>query len=73
MLLPMPKIRQNNMNPTHQQPKKNAAEKLDENGLPATPGKGAGTGPEAPGNVDKIRDILFGTQMRDYEKKFQTS
>ena len=23
-----------------------------------------------PGNVDKIRDILFGSQMRDYEKKF---
>ncbi len=23
-----------------------------------------------PGNVDKIRDILFGTQMRDYDKKF---
>lgn len=22
------------------------------------------------GNVDKIRDILFGTQMRDYEKRF---
>src|SRR6202000_2184865 len=21
-------------------------------------------------NVDKIRDILFGTQMRDYEKRF---
>jgi DNA anti-recombination protein RmuC len=33
------------------------------------------TGPEngsqaIPGNVDKIRDILFGGQMRDYEKKF---
>jgi Skp family chaperone for outer membrane proteins len=23
-----------------------------------------------PGNVDKIRDILFGSQMRDYEKRF---
>src|SRR5450432_3265446 len=22
------------------------------------------------GNVDKIRDILFGSQMRDYDKKF---
>src|SRR5437868_2442425 len=22
------------------------------------------------GNVDKIRDILFGTQMRDYESRF---
>ena len=25
---------------------------------------------ERPGNVDKIRDILFGSQMRDYDKKF---
>jgi len=24
----------------------------------------------SPGNVDKIRDILFGAQMRDYEKRF---
>src|SRR6266511_3077010 len=24
----------------------------------------------SPGNVDKIRDILFGTQMRDYEARF---
>lgn len=23
------------------------------------------------GNIDKIRDILFGTQMREYDKKFQ--
>ena len=25
---------------------------------------------EGPGNVDKIRDILFGTQMRDYDGRF---
>ncbi len=25
---------------------------------------------QAPGNVDKIRDILFGSQMRDYEVRF---
>ncbi len=25
---------------------------------------------QGPGNVDKIRDILFGTQMRDYELRF---
>lgn len=24
----------------------------------------------APGNVDKIRDILFGSQMKDYETRF---
>ena len=30
------------------------------------------SGNEAPegANVDKIRDILFGSQMRDYEKRF---
>lgn len=30
------------------------------------------SGGEVPdsGNLDKVRDILFGTQMRDYEKKF---
>ncbi|MGA9594256.1 MAG: hypothetical protein WBS18_14245, partial [Candidatus Acidiferrales bacterium] len=32
-------------------------------GNPATE-KGEGA------NVDKIRDILFGSQMRDYEKRF---
>jgi len=26
--------------------------------------------PAGAGNVDKIRDILFGTQMRDYEQRF---
>lgn len=36
-----------------------------------TPGaNGAETGPNDSGNVDKIRDILFGTQMRDYERRF---
>ena len=25
---------------------------------------------EGPGNVDKIRDILFGSQMRDYDSRF---
>ena len=33
--------------------------------------KNAKAGAADPGaNVDKIRDILFGTQMRDYDKKF---
>jgi hypothetical protein len=27
-------------------------------------------GPDRGGNVDKIRDILFGNQMRDYDKRF---
>ena len=36
---------------------------------------GAETEPSAPadaGNVDKIRDILFGAQMRDYDRRFAT-
>lgn len=36
----------------------------------AAGGKPEAAGPESPGNVDKIRDILFGSQMRDYDKKF---
>ncbi len=42
-----------------------AKEAKNEN-LPETLG-----GPGAEGNVDQIRDILFGGQMRDYEKRFQ--
>jgi DNA anti-recombination protein RmuC len=38
---------------------------------------GTPTGPESvgndTGNVDKIRDILFGTQMRDYDRRFATT
>ena len=26
--------------------------------------------PEGAGNIDKIRDILFGSNMRDYEQRF---
>jgi hypothetical protein len=35
--------------------------------------KGAGSAAEAasPGNVDKIRDILFGSQMKDYDTRFR--
>lgn len=35
-----------------------------------TPTGPANGGQPLPGNVDKIRDILFGGQMRDYDKKF---
>jgi predicted transcriptional regulator len=43
--------------------------------LPATPhasasGGAEGEASEAAGSVDKIRDILFGVQMRDYDKRF---
>jgi len=38
---------------------------------PATPqGDGATSSQPETGNVDKIRDILFGGQMRDYDKRF---
>ena len=38
---------------------------------PTPPPGDASIGPQTePGNVDKIRDILFGGQMRDYEKRF---
>jgi hypothetical protein len=40
----------------------------------ALPNPAAGTddaeGTERAGNVDKIRDILFGSQMRDYDRRF---
>lgn len=36
----------------------------------AEAGIAAKAGPEGTGNVDKIRDILFGSQMRDYEQRF---
>ncbi len=29
-----------------------------------------GGGVEEPGNIDKIRDILFGSNIRDYDKRF---
>ncbi|MEO6349500.1 MAG: hypothetical protein ABIP53_02525 [Candidatus Limnocylindrales bacterium] len=29
-----------------------------------------GPGEEKPGNIDKVRDILFGGQMRDYDRRF---
>src|ERR1044072_4141706 len=37
-----------------------------------TAGKATTTNEElgGAGNIDKIRDILFGVQMRDYEKRF---
>jgi hypothetical protein len=41
---------------------------MEDDDLAAAPAKGDTA--EAAGNVDKIRDILFGSQMRDYEKKF---
>lgn len=34
-------------------------------------GEAKGHSPEDGGNIDKVRDILFGGQMRDYERRFQ--
>lgn len=56
------------MSAANQLAKKGAAEKPEGETVSATSDRGSG--PEAPGNVDKIRDILFGSQMRDYDKKF---
>jgi len=58
------------MNTTSQSAKKTAAERPSANELALPPAKDDGAATEAAGNVDKIRDILFGSQMRDYEKKF---
>ena len=38
-----------------------------------TPNGAADTGAGDAGNVDKIRDILFGSQMRDYDRRFATT
>ena len=42
--------------------------KQNENAPEANPNGGENL--DRTGNVDKIRDILFGSQMRDYDKKF---
>jgi len=64
---PAAKTRQTKTGPARKKPKKNTVKKLNDQDLLSTPPGGS---PEAAGNVDKIRDILFGSQMRDYEKKF---
>lgn len=56
------------------------AEEKDKVFLPADKAKAAAVGGGQPqvrsdetagaGNIEKVRDILFGTQMRDYEKRF---
>ena len=57
------------MNTLDPQTKKSASSP-NETAARAPASKGETAGPETAGNVDKIRDILFGSQMRDYEKKF---
>src|SRR5580692_5789470 len=38
--------------------------------IEAPPGAQAAAGDGGTGNIDKIRDILFGSNMRDYEQRF---
>jgi hypothetical protein len=38
--------------------------------IQSAPDETPANGADRAGNVDKIRDILFGSQMRDYDKKF---
>ncbi len=58
------------MNATSQTAKKPTPTERGSAELPLPPSGGDGAGQEGAGNVDQIRDILFGSQMRDYEKKF---
>jgi seryl-tRNA synthetase len=43
---------------------------VDTNTLPSTPAESKASDELAGGNIDKVRDILFGGQMRDYERRF---
>jgi gas vesicle protein len=43
---------------------------VDTNTLPSTPAEAKASDDLAGGNIDKVRDILFGGQMRDYERRF---
>jgi hypothetical protein len=58
------------MNTANQQIRKNSQDRPEDGDLPTTAGKSDAATSDTPGNVDKIRDILFGSQMRDYDKKF---
>jgi hypothetical protein len=42
----------------------------ENDGQAAEPARSRTPPSEQPGNVDKIRDILFGSQMRDYDARF---
>jgi Skp family chaperone for outer membrane proteins len=57
------------MHPSSDPPNTAAAEttRLTASGKGRLPEDGEG---EHPGNVDKIRDILFGSQMREYDRRF---
>jgi hypothetical protein len=46
-----------------EQPRESPAHPANQSGEPAQSDSG-------PGNIDKIRDIIFGSQMRDYEQRF---
>ena len=50
--------------------KEAAMQSQDDASADATRGQAAAPSLNEAGNIDKIRDILFGVQMRDYEKRF---
>ena len=49
------------------QPAASAVSQRDDEATPKAPSMATEL---PPGNIDKIRDIIFGNQMRDYEKRF---
>jgi len=57
------------MNANDNQSKSTSDESSLEADMPEIDSRKGGSSERA-GNVDKIRDILFGSQMRDYEKRF---
>jgi len=50
----------------------NAAEEFNVIQLPVNDSRQGQSAPDTPGvaNLDKVRDILFGAQMRDYDRRF---
>lgn len=50
----------------------NAAEEFNVIQLPVNDSRQSQSAPDSPGiaNLDKVRDILFGAQMRDYDRRF---
>src|SRR5262245_13792193 len=50
----------------------NAAEEFNVIQLPVNDSRHGHPAPDTPGvaNLDKVRDILFGAQMRDYDRRF---
>jgi len=67
--LPAGKKPKRTMNPINNPSRGSSAEASQDPGVLEAQTQ-QGDGRERAGNVEKIRDILFGSQMRDYEKRF---